>query len=239
MASKKFFVDLELNRNALKSAVVENVDVSTITSPSSGLIAFDTVSSKLNYYNGSSWVSLSAPASLSGVVTYKGSLAFNAAAPVSPSTGDLYVFTSSGIAVNFGSAPVESGDFIIYNGTTWDIIQGNTSIGPATDAGAGLVELATDSEVIAGTDTSLAITPAGLSAWANQSNFSIVRKAIFTAQNISTTVLNLTHSFGSDASVTVYNSSNEKIEVGVTVTSGNVALVANSTISGCKVIIEG
>lgn len=149
--------NIELNKNELKNAKVHNVAVSGVASPTAGQIAFDTVSSTLQYYNGSDWRSvdqLSVEA-----VAYKGSLAYNAAEPSPKDTGDMYIFSSAGTN-SWANAVVQVGDFVIYNGTSWDVIQGN--VVAASESVAGVVELATDAETLTGTDTSRAITPANL-----------------------------------------------------------------------------
>lgn len=148
---------IELNKNELKNAKVHNVAVSGVSSPTSGQIAFDTATNTLQYYNGSDWRSvdqLSVEA-----VAYKGSLAYNAAEPSPKDTGDMYIFSSAGTN-SWANAVVQVGDFVIYNGTSWDVIQGN--VVAASESVAGVVELATDAETLTGTDTSRAITPANL-----------------------------------------------------------------------------
>lgn len=150
--------NIELNKNELKNAKVHNVAVSGVSSPTSGQIAFDTVSNTLQYYNGSDWRSvdqLSVEA-----VAYKGSIAYNASEPSPKDAGDMYIFSSAGTVSWAGNAVVQVGDFIIYNGSSWDVIQGN--VVAASETVAGVVELATDAETLTGTDTSRAITPANL-----------------------------------------------------------------------------
>lgn len=149
---------IELNKNELKNAKVHNTVVSGISTPTSGQIAFDTASNTLQYYNGSDWRSvdqLSVEA-----VAYKGSLAYDAAEPSPKETGDMYIFSSAGTVSWAANAVVQVGDFVIYNGSTWDVIQGN--VVAASETVAGVVELATDAETLTGTDTSRAITPANL-----------------------------------------------------------------------------
>lgn len=83
--------------------------------------------------------------------------------------GYTYVVAGSG---NFAGQAVESGDMIIARtdnpGTTagnWQIVNKNIpAIVDATTTIKGIVELATDAEAIAGTDTTKAVTPKALHA---------------------------------------------------------------------------
>lgn len=234
MAEKKFFVDLNLNKNALKSAALENVAVSGISSPVAGQVAFDTTSNKLAFHNGSSWEVVGQLAV--DTVNYKGGVAHDDSV-VNADTGDMYIFTSSGTATSFGGVVVQAGDFAIYDGSDWDVIQKN--IEAASTTVAGYVELATSQETIDGTDTERAVTPAGLAAWADQTDKTVVRKKVFTNQTISTTPNSLNHDLGASVAVTVYDTDGYQIEVGVQIGSGTIVLLANSSISNCKVVIEG
>lgn len=59
---------------------------------------------------------------IEGAVSYKGSVASASALPASPSRGDMYIASAD---FTLGTSKVESGDFLLYNGTGWDIVQGN------------------------------------------------------------------------------------------------------------------
>ena len=238
MAQKRFFVDLQLNKNAIKSAVLENVAVSGVNAPATGQIAFDTASSKLSFYNGSSWESVGQLAV--DTVNYKGSLGTDAM-PAGANAGDLYVVGSSESATMASAAlakTIEIGDFVIHNGAGWDVIQGNLSISNASTSVAGLIAIATDQETITGTDSTKAVVPSALKAFADIENKTITRKRVYTGQNISTTPNILTHGIGrSDVHVSVY-SAGELIEVEVVKGIGTVTLTANSIISGAEVVIS-
>jgi hypothetical protein len=237
MAQKKFFVDINLNKNQLVNAVLHNTTPAAASGTEvSGQIIFDTGDSKLKYWNGTFWQS--AETRFDGALQYKGSIAANAPAVSNPTSGDLYIFNSAGTATNFGGTVVQSGDFAIYNGSGWDIIQGN--IVAATDSIAGIVELATNAETITGSDTSRVITPANLTAWQNQTDKTVVRKKVFSTQAISTSGTTLTHSlYDSDVQVQVYDSTNQIIEVLVTKGSGQITLTSNSSLTNCTVVISG
>jgi len=60
------------------------------------------------------------------------------------------------------SAPGTSGNVLSSDGTTWQSVAVSTLVPDATDSVKGVVELATDAEVQAGTDTTRAITPDAL-----------------------------------------------------------------------------
>ena len=114
------------------------------------------------YCNGTAWVTFGA---IAGAMTFKGGIGFNGTEPSSPATGDTYVFTTAGSNTWEGTNVVEVGDLAIWSGTAWTFVQNN--IGAATETTQGYVELATSAEAIAGSDTSRAVTPAGLLAALN------------------------------------------------------------------------
>lgn len=235
MAAKKYFVDIDLQKNELVNAVLHNTTAGGVGSPVSGQIIFDTGDDVLKYYDGTTWQV--AETRLDGALQYKGAIAHNAAAATSPQQGDLYVFNSAGTATNYGNVVVEVGDFSIYNGSGWDVIQGNTV--DATETVKGVVELATDAETITGSDTVRAITPSNLTAWAAQTNKTVVRKRVYSNQTIATTGTTLTHGIGSDnPQVAVYDSNDDEIDVLVEIGSGTVTLTVNGTnLTGTTVVI--
>jgi hypothetical protein len=235
MAAKKYFVDIDLQKNELVSAVLHNTTTGGVASPVSGQIIFDTDDDVLKYYDGSAWQS--AETRLDGALQYKGSITHDEGAATSPQSGDLYVFSSAGTATNYGNVVVEVGDFAIYNGTSWDVIQGNTV--DATDSVKGVVELATDAETISGSDTVRAITPSNLTAWAGQTDKTVVRKRVYSNQTISTSGTTLTHGIGTDnPQVVVYDSDDDEVDVLVEIGSGTVTLTVNgSNLTGTTVVI--
>jgi hypothetical protein len=228
MAAKKYFVDIDLNRNELVNAVLHNTTEAAADSGAvTGQIIFDTGTDTLKYYDGSVWQS--AETRLDGALQYKGAIAANAAAPVStPQQGDLYVFNTPGTAENYGGGVVEVGDFAIYDGSEWDVIQGNTI--DATEEVKGVVQLATDQDTKTGSNTVKAITPSNLTAWAGQENKTVTRKRVFTEQDIETTGTTLTHEIGSDnPHVVVYDSDHDEVDVLVEKGTGTVTLTVNGT----------
>lgn len=127
-----------------------------------GSIGYNDDNDTIYYCTGSAWVQIGA---ISGAMTFKGGIGFNGTEPSSPAVGDTYVFTTAGTNTWEGSNVVEVGDLAIWNGTAWTFVQNN--IGAATETTPGYVELATSAEAIAGSDTSRAVTPAGLLAALN------------------------------------------------------------------------
>lgn len=231
MAAKKYFVDIDLNQNELVGAVLQNTTTAGVANPIAGQIIFDTDTDTLQYYDGSNWQS--AETRLDGALQYKGGKAHDASAVTNPQVGDLYVFTSAGTATYYGNEVVEIGDFAIckVGGTAtqeWDIIQRNTVY--ATTDTAGVVQLATDDDTKTGSNTTKAITPANLTAWAGQTDKTVVRKRVFTNQTITTAGTPIIHHLGTDdPQVTVYDITGEEIEVLVVKGSGNVTLTVNGT----------
>ena len=235
MAQRKFYVDLDLNKNELISAALHNVAVSAVVSPVAGQVAFDTASNKMAFYNGSSWEVVGQLAV--DTVNYKGGIAASGTVSA-PDNGDMYIFTSAGTATNFGGVVVQSGDFAIYNGSSWDIIQSN--IVAASETEAGYVELATNAEANTGSDTVRAITPANLEYVRQQKTFASVKE--FTNQTlVADTGLSLSHNLGTKSiQVAVYDSSDNQIEVQVVSTSTSaVTLTSNVGLSGVRVVVVG
>jgi hypothetical protein len=235
MAAKKYFANLDLNKNQIKSAVLETVTSASIAVPLAGQVIFDTGSDVFKYYDGSAWQS---PVTrFEGQIVYKGAVGHDAAAPGSVTNGDLYVFTSSGTATNYGGGVVETGDYVIYDGFNWTVIQGNLI--SASTSGKGVVQLATNVEAIAGSDTSKAIVPSSLTAWADEEDKTIVRKRVYSSQTINSSGLTLTHSIGkNDPKVSVYNSAGAKVSLEITKGTGTVILTSNVEISGATVVIS-
>lgn len=164
MAEKKFFVDINLQGNALNNATIgSNSDMTT-----AGSIRF--VGSRLEYYDGSSVLEVANLADISAVT---GGLILQGgydAVANSPDIADgsalkgyFWVVTTAG---SFLGESVQVGDSIIAKengaGTSigdWLILQGNVVI--ATDTVDGIVRLATQAEVDAGTEGgAVVLTPA-------------------------------------------------------------------------------
>jgi hypothetical protein len=218
-ALKKIYTSLDvkgsidLNKNQLKQAVVENTLVSGIVSPVAGQIAFDTADATLQFYDGANWQSLGELAV--EAVAYKGSIAYNASEPSPKETGDMWIFSSAGTVTWASNAVVQAGDFVIYNGSSWDVIQGN--VVAASESVAGVVELATNGEALAGTDTTRAITAA---------NLEYVRDTNKLVSSYNTTIASLS----ANSATTVTHSLNSRA-VSVTILDENYAEVIMDVIS--------
>jgi hypothetical protein len=77
--------------------------------------------------------------------------------------GYYYVVGSLGTTTIDGATDWQAGDWIVFNGTTWDKVDNNEPT--ASETVSGLVELASQAEVDEGADTSRAVTPATLAAY--------------------------------------------------------------------------
>ena len=234
MAQRKFFVDIDLNKNELKQARLENVVVSGVGGAVSGQVAFDTATNKLAFYNGSSWEVVGQLAV--DTVNYKGGVNYNASEPSPKDQGDMYIFTTAGTCSWANNAVVQAGDFVIYSGSAWDVIQKNVEA--ASESVAGYVQLADDTETNTGTVNSKAISPRRLS------DYRLNKKLASTYINadvdlVANTGYPITHGFNSTlVQVVVYDSTSTQIEVQVVVTSSTVVtLTSTANINDCKVII--
>lgn len=241
MAAKKYFVDIDLNKNQLLNTVLENTtEALAALNQTLGQIIFDTGSKTLKYFDGAKWQS--SETRLEGALQYKGPIAHDTTANLNEQKGDLYIFNTplsgSAKAASFGNATVEKGDFAIWNGATWDIIQGNTV--EATDEQKGVVELATQADFNSEA-ANVAITPANISAWANPvgGNKSILRKEVISPVTIKTdgsTLISYTLPSG-NPTVRVYDFENNEIEVAIENVNGQIKLTSNSEIPNTTVVV--
>lgn len=235
MAQRKFFVDVDFNQNQIKQAVAENRIASG--GGVAGQIAFDTVTNKFAFYNGTSWEVVGQLDVTT--VNYRGSIAYNASEPSPKDPGDMYIFSNSGTVVTpwwNGSGEVQSGDFIIYSGSAWDVIQKNVEA--AREDVAGYVRLATTGETNTGTDNTTAVSPRNLTKFRLNKTLSstYINNDVDLVANVGYPI---THGFNSPlVQVVVYDSTGQQIEVEVVVTSSTVVtLKATANVNNCKVII--
>jgi hypothetical protein len=237
MAAQKYYANIELNQNQIKNIVVETTTPATVGSTISGRVIFDTGNSILKYYDGTNWQSVETR--FDGQILYKGNIAHDADSASSPVQGDLYVFSSAGTATNYGNVVVEVGDYVIYDGTNWKVIQGNVIL--ASETNSGLVRLADEvgySEVTLETDD-VVMTPADAYIWADQTNKTVVRKRVYTGETINSSGSIYTHGIGKDdVRVTVYDSNSNIINLQVVKGSGTVTVTSNSEESGLTVVIS-
>jgi hypothetical protein len=168
MATKSYYHDLNLEKvSQLTNARIQNITTAdrgtlggTLSASNKGLLVYDTDLTGFYVWDGSAWDAVTA--TISGAMTFKGAVAFNATEPVTPATGDFYVFTTAGTNTWEGSVVVEIGDSTVWDGSAWKFIQGNTL--DASETVKGVVELATTAEVVTGSDTTRAVTAAGVTA---------------------------------------------------------------------------
>ena len=137
--AKNFLVNLDLNKNELQNAKVQNLGTAP-GSPASGQIYYDTGDNELYVYNGSAWVSLQATGDITGVTA---------------GTGLSGGGSSGAVTVNFAptglsSATVASNDKVIIA----DVDDSDT---PKTVTAASIAALAPQGDitsVVAGTNLS-------------------------------------------------------------------------------------
>jgi len=90
----------------------------------------------------------------------------NIPAPSTAVTDHFVIVTVPGTYSPPGGGPLtlDQGDWLFCNGTTWVQVQLGSKLPYASTVSSGVVELATDAEVQAGTDSTLAVTPSTLSS---------------------------------------------------------------------------
>jgi len=223
LAAKKYFVDLNLNKNQITEFSLENRE-NNPSSPVSGEIYYHSIDKKIKFYDGTDWQSIGQVSA--EYVVYRGSLAHSASIPASPKIGDLYIFSSSGTATNFGGEIVEIGDLVIYNGTTWDILQRNLNLQTATETSTGLIELATQNEANTGSDTSRAITPATLDGY--RLNRNLTSSVSFSDRTITVSGTTLTHNLATKDIIVDFYINDEKIILTYTTPTTNTILVSST-----------
>jgi hypothetical protein len=160
----------------------------TLSSTNKGLSVWDTDLSKPYWWDGSAFQT---PAAVAGAMTFKGIVAFGAAEPSSPATGDTYIFSTAGTNTWNTSDVVQIGDSAIWNGTDWSFLQGNFLA--ASESVAGVIEIATQAETNTGTDDLRAVTPLKLATYATTKAFA---KTYFNSSLtlVANTPLTVTHS---------------------------------------------
>jgi hypothetical protein len=110
---------------------------------------------------------------------------------------------TSGEEVEFLSTTSEHGGVTISNPAANDL-EFNVVQGSTTKRGA--LELATNTEAAAGTDTARAVTPAGVAAFVSATNFAVILQASESSVTKATNTYTVTHNLGSrDVIVQVYD----------------------------------
>ena len=166
--SQKWFNNIDLQQNELQNGVIQNLEGDP-TSGKAGQIYYNTVDKGYRYHNGTAWVSITAQA----VKSIK--------------AGDG--LTSSGtdtVTINLGTPSTSgaaSGTTYGSNGVTETSHTHQVRISAATTDTPGVIELATDAEATAGTDTTRAINAKQLAA-AKQSAINSAKVTIQTSNGI-------------------------------------------------------
>ena len=136
--AKKWLVDLDLNKNELQNAVIQNL-ASAPANPIMGQHYFNTTDNTEYVFDGTNWVD-----------------ALN--------QGKIYTFTTPGLTETSGTVTLDKATTTTIGGVIvgTNISVDNTGIISVADASTtakGLIEIATDSEVATGTSETLAVNP--------------------------------------------------------------------------------
>lgn len=166
--SQKWFNNIDLQQNELQNGVIQNLAADP-TSGKAGQIYYNTTDKGYRYHNGTAWVSITAEA----VKSIKAGNGLT-------STGTDTVTISLGDPSASGAA---SGTTYGSNGVTETSHTHQVRISAATTDTPGVIELATDAEATAGTDTTRAINAKQLAA-AKQSAINSAKVTIQTSNGI-------------------------------------------------------
>ena len=189
--SQKWFNNIDLQQNELQNGVIQNLAADP-TSGKAGQIYYNTVDKGYRYHNGTAWVSITAEAVKS--IKAGNGLTSTGTDTVTISLGDPSASGYSGADANtYGS-----------NSVTAESHTHQIKLPDASTTAKGVIELATDAEATAGTDTTRAINAKQLAA-AKQSAIDSAKVTIQTSNGItggSTTPGNSFTLSGVDASTT-------------------------------------
>lgn len=148
--SQKWFNGLNLQQNQLENAVIQNL-ASDPSSGKAGQIYYNTTDNGYRYYNGTAWVSISADA-IKSIVAGNG---------LTSSTSGNAVTLTLGTPSTSGAT---SGNTLGDNSVTENSHTHQIRIPSASTTEKGIVQLATDTDVTTGTETTKAVTPKQLAA---------------------------------------------------------------------------
>lgn len=247
MAEKAFYHDIDLVKvSQLKNFRVHNITTTdrgtlagTLNASHKGLLVYDTDLSKFYNWNGSAFDEISS--TISGAMTFKGVVAFNASEPGTPATGDFYVFNNAGSNTWEGTTVVEAGDSVVWDGSAWKFIQGN--LVDATESSKGVVELASTAEAQAGTATGVVMTPANVKSWTDQNKFAktyFASGVSLTANTPYSVAHNLSLQNRNAFTINVMDSSHSAISVDVDSTDQNNLTVTSAiSITGVNITVIG
>jgi hypothetical protein len=250
MAAKSFFHDIDLNKSSLLQAkfqvlsTASRLALSLVTSDK-GFVVWDTDILKLFIFDGTAWVTWASP--VVGTLIYQGLANSLTVAPTTTTVGSVYVSSISGNVTWAGitlspNSTVGVGDMIIFSSsTTADIVEGNNIV--ATTTQSGNISLATNAEVITGTDASKAVVSSSLSNYVTSKAFA---KTYFISglTTVANTALTVTHNLNlqnKDAFViSVKDSSGSEISVDVdSVNTQSCTITAGVGLTGISVTVIG
>ena len=165
--SQKWFNNIDLQQNELQNGVIQNLAADP-TSGKAGQIYYNTVDKGYRYHNGTAWVSITAEA-VKSIVAGDG-------------------LTSSGtdtVTISLGTPSASGSGSNTYgsNSVTADSHTHQINLPDASTSAKGVIELATDAEATAGTDTTRAINAKQLAA-AKQSAIDSAKVTIQTSNGI-------------------------------------------------------
>ena len=247
MAQLQQYIDLNLNKQAVLSAKIYPLTSAartalTLVAGDAGLLVYDTTLNSLQAWNGTAWQNANPTGA--GGMAFKGTIAANAAQPGSPVAGDMYVFSSAGTTSWTPAATVVIGDAVVYDGTVWNYLEKNAST--ASNSVEGIIQLATQAEVNAGTQPSKALTPATIGSIVPDSATTLRLSRRYRINGLSlvaNTALNIVHNLGlataSECQVAVYQGGAE-IQVAVTpVDANNLTITSNVSLATVTVTVLG
>lgn len=254
MAVKQFYHDIDLlNVGQLLNARLHNADnaaeavlAGLLTASEEGHVIYNTDTDTIKIWDGTQYNSV-APA-VAGDVIFQGvhSDLTAGGAPTTVISGSQYIMGAAGTIAWTGitinpNADVQVGDVVLFTSPTEAyVIQRNDVI--ASETVAGNILLATSAEVIAGTVTDEAVTPATLAAWA--ANFQFAKTFSATVNLPNNTAFNVAHSLAlttKDAFVVnVMDSAGSQISVDIdSVDANNITLTARPAVTGAVVTVVG
>lgn len=165
--SQKWFNGLNLQQNQLENAVIQNL-ASDPSSGKAGQIYYNTTDNGYRYHNGTAWVSITAEA-VKSIVAGNGL--------ISSGTDTVTISLGAPSASGSGSNTYGSNDVTAESHTH------QIKLPDASTSTKGVIELATDAEATAGTDTTRAINAKQLAA-AKQSAIDSAKVTIQTSNGI-------------------------------------------------------
>lgn len=253
MASKDILHDLDLQQTGqILNTRIHNITTSARTTLAGslntnhkGLQVFDTDLNSPYYWTGSAFIA--GISSVVGAMVYRGAYSSLTTTPTTPAIGDVYVLTTAGTLTwatqTFNpSAVVQVNDQVVYRGSNiWDVLQGNAI--ETTNSSLGVSQVATQSEVNAGADTTHSVVSSTLTSFVNTKGFA---KTYFSGNvtTVANTPLTITHNLAlqnKDAfTISVKNSSGSEVSVDVdSVDVNSLTVTTGVALSTGKVCVIG